>query len=64
MNNQFATQFLREDQDEVNKSIEDVLKQTGADEELVDMFMNAIRNGLLTPEKAIEIIRDTFKGDG
>ena len=62
MNNQFATQFLREDQDEVNKSIEDVLKQTGADEELVDMFMNAIRNGLLTPEKAIEIIRDTFKG--
>jgi len=61
MNNQFLTQFLREDQDEVDKSIESVLKQTGADEELVNMFMNAIRHGLLTPQKAIDIIRDTFK---
>jgi hypothetical protein len=61
MNNQFLTQFLREDQDEVNKSIENVLNQTGADDDLVAMFMNAIRQGLLTPEKALEIIRTGFK---
>jgi len=62
MNNQFATQFLLEDQDEVNASIENVISQTGADKDLVDFIMNAIRQGVLTPEKAIQIIRDTFKG--
>lgn len=63
MNNQFLTQFLREDQDEVNKSIENVLNQTGADNDLVDMFMNAIRQGLITPEKALEIIKTGFNKD-
>lgn len=62
MNNQFATQFLREEEDEVNASIKSVLTQTGADKDLVDFIMNAIRQGALTPEKAIQIIRDTFKG--
>lgn len=62
MNNQFATQFLREDQEEINKSIESVLAQTGADEQLVAAFMNAIRQGAITPEKAIQIIQDTFRG--
>ena len=62
MNNQFATQFLREDQDEVNASIKNVLSQTGADKDLVDFIMNAIRQGALTPEKAIQIIQDTFRG--
>ena len=62
MNNQFATQFLLEDQDEINASIEDVISQTGVDKDLVDFIMNAIRQGVLTPEKAIQIIRDTFKG--
>lgn len=61
MNNQFLTQFLREDQEEVNKSIENVLKQTGADEDLIAMFMNAIRQGLITPGKALEIIKTGFK---
>jgi hypothetical protein len=62
MNNQFATQFLLEDQDEINASIENVISQTGVDKDLVDFIMNAIRQGVLTPEKAIQIIRDTFKG--
>jgi len=62
MNNQFATQFLLEDQDEVNASIKNVLTQTGADKDLVDFIMNAIRQGVMTPEKAIQIIQDTFRG--
>lgn len=62
MNNQFATQFLREDEEEVNKSIENVIAQTGADKDLVAFIMNAIRQGVLTPEKAIQIIQDTFRG--
>ena len=62
MNNQFATQFLLEDQDEINASIENVISQTGVDKDLVDFIMNAIQQGILTPEKAIQIIRDTFKG--
>jgi hypothetical protein len=62
MNNQFATQFLLEDQDEINASIEDVISQTGVDKDLVDFIMNAIRQGIMTPEKAIQIIQDTFKG--
>lgn len=61
MNNQFATQFLRENQDQVNTSIKSVLTQTGADKDLVDFIMNAINQGALTPERAIQIIRDTFK---
>jgi hypothetical protein len=61
MNNQFATQFLLEDQDEIDASIKDVLTQTGADKDLVGFIMNAIRQGAMTPEKAIQIIRDTFK---
>lgn len=63
MNNQFLTQFLREDQDEVNKSIENLISQTGADKDIVDMLMNAIRQGILTPERAIDLIRDTFKNN-
>jgi hypothetical protein len=62
MNNQFATQFLLEDQDEIDASIKDVLTQTGADRDLVEFIMNAIQQGAMTPEKAIQIIRDTFKG--
>jgi hypothetical protein len=62
MNNQFATQFLLEDQDEINASIESIISQTGVDRDLVDFIMNAIRQGAMTPEKAIQIIRDTFKG--
>ena len=62
MNNQFATQFLLEDQDEVNASIENVITQTGADKDLVEFIMSAIRQGAITPEKAIQIIQDTFRG--
>ena len=62
MNNQFATQFLLEDQDEINASIKDVISQTGVDRDLVDFIMSAIQQGAMTPEKAIQIIRDTFKG--
>ena len=62
MNNQFATQFLLEDQDEINASIKNVISQTGVDKDLVDFIMNAIQQGAMSPEKAIQIIRDTFKG--
>ena len=46
MNNQFATQFLLEDQDKINASIENVISQTGVDKDLVDFIMNAIRQGI------------------
>jgi hypothetical protein len=62
MNNQFATQFLLEDQDEINASMKDVISQTGVDKDLVDFIMSAIQQGAMTPEKAIQIIRDTFRG--
>lgn len=64
MNNQFATQFLLQE-DEFN-SLEDVLFDLNADEDLVKAFMKAIRLGLLTPSQAIDIVKSTLglKEDG
>jgi len=64
MNNQFATQFLLQE-DEFN-SFEDALFDLGADEDLVRAFMKAIRLGLLKPSQAIDIVKSTLglKEDG
>lgn len=58
MNNQFATQFLRE---EVNPNwFEDLMKEYGADETLIAYTMTLIEKGLMTPERALEIFKDTL----
>ena len=64
MNNQFATQFLL--QEDEFSSFEDVLFDLGADEDLVRAFMKAIRLGLLKPSQAIDIVKSTLglKEDG
>jgi hypothetical protein len=58
MNNQFATQFLLQE-DEFD-SFEDHLFDLGADEDLVRAFMKAIRLGLLKPSQAIDIVKSTL----
>lgn len=64
MNNQFATQFLL--QEDEFSSFEDALFDLGADEDLVRAFMKAIRLGLLKPSQAINIVKSTLglKEDG
>ena len=64
MNNQFATQFLL--QEDEFSSFEDHLFDLGADEDLVRAFMKAIRLGLLKPSEAINIVKSTLglKEDG
>ena len=64
MNNQFATQFLL--QEDEFSSFEDHLFDLGADEDLVRAFMKAIRLGLLKPSQAIDIVKSTLglKEDG
>ena len=58
MNNQFATQFLREevDQDWLKKS----MTSLGADEELIQFTLALIEKGLIQPERAIEIMKQTL----
>jgi len=58
MNNQFATQFLL--QEDEFSSLEDHLFDLGADEDLIRKFMKAIRLGILSPEQAINIIKSTL----
>lgn len=58
MNNQFATQFLL--QEDQFSSLEDHLFDLGADEDLIRKFMKAIRLGILSPEQAINIIKSTL----
>lgn len=58
MNNQFATQFLREEVD--TDWIENFMKEQGADEFLISYTMALIKKGLITPERAIEIFKDTL----
>lgn len=64
MNNQFATQFLL--QEDEFSSFENALFDLGADEDLVRAFMKAIRLGLLKPSQAIDIVKSTLglKEDG
>ena len=64
MNNQFATQFLREEVD--HNWLENFMKEHGADETLITYTMALINQGLIKPERAIEIFKDTLglKEDG
>ena len=58
MNNQFATQFLRE---EVDKDwIENYMKEMGGDEYLIQYTLALIERGLITPERAIEVFKQTM----
>lgn len=60
MNNQFATQFLLEDRSELDDKVSDTFQELGiTDEHLIKMFTNAVLNGHITLEKAIEIIHNT-----
>ena len=64
MNNQFATQFLREEMDEFD-SLRSMLSQLGASEETVELLVNAVAKGHLEPSKAVEIIKSTvMREDG
>jgi hypothetical protein len=58
MNNQFATQFLREevDQDWLRNS----MTSLGADEDLIQFTLALIEKGLIKPERAIEIMKQTL----
>ena len=58
MNNQFATQFLREEVDP--NWLENYMKKLGADEELVQFTLALIEKGLIKPERAIEIMKQTL----
>ena len=58
MNNQFATQFLREEVDEFD-SLRSMLSQLGASEDSVELLVNAVAKGHLQPSKAVEIVKST-----
>jgi hypothetical protein len=58
MNNQFATQFLREEVDP--NWLENYMKKLGADEELVQFTLALIEKNLIKPERAIEIMKQTL----
>ena len=58
MNNQFATQFLREEVDP--NWLENYMKKLGADEELVQFTLALIEKGLIKQERAIEIMKQTL----
>lgn len=58
MNNQFATQYLRETVDP--DWLQNYMQSLGADEELVQFTLTLIEKGLITPERAIEIMKETL----
>ena len=58
MNNQFATQYLREEVDP--HWLENFMKEKGADDLLINYTMSLIQQGLISPERAIEIFKDTL----
>jgi len=58
MNNQFATQFLREEVDP--GWLENYMEKLGADEELIKFTITLIEKGLIKPERAIEIMKQTL----
>jgi hypothetical protein len=58
MNNQFATQFLREEVDP--NWLENHMKKLGADEELIQFTLTLIEKGLIKPERALEIMKQTL----
>lgn len=59
MNNQFATQFLREELGAYN-SLKDALYDLGANPQAVALLIAVIEAGYLTPEKALEITQQTI----
>lgn len=57
MNNQFATQFLLEDREELKSTVSSALQSAGAsDDYLVKILTDAVMNGILTLQKALEIV--------
>ena len=59
MNNQFATQFLREDNSELESRVSGTLQDAGVtDEHLLKIFTDAVINGIISLEKAIQIIQN------
>ena len=62
MNNQFATQFLREEMDAYD-SLRSTLSQLGASNDAIEMLVNGIKAGLLTRSKAIELTKKTVGVD-
>lgn len=58
MNNQFATQFLREEVD--SDWLKNYMAELGADEELVKFTLSLIEKGLIKPERALEIMKQTL----
>ena len=58
MNNQFATQFLRETVDP--DWLKNYMVDLGADQELIEYTLILIEKGLIQPERAIEIMKQTL----
>jgi len=58
MNNQFATQYLREEVDP--NWLENYMKKLGADEELIKYTLVLIEKGLIKPDRALEIMKQTL----
>ncbi len=58
MNNQFATQFLRETVDP--DWLKNYMTDLGADQELIEYTLILIEKGLIQPERAIEIMKQTL----
>ena len=57
MNNQFATQHLLQENEEID--IVAVLQQAGASEEAAKMLATGVRKGLIQLSRAIEIVKQT-----
>lgn len=59
MNNQFATQFLLEDTSELKNIVQSALQDAGAtDVDLIRIMTNAVIEGIITLETAIQIIEN------
>ena len=58
MNNQFATQFLREEMDAYD-SLRSALRELGASDDAIEILVNGVKVGLITPAKAIELTKQT-----
>ena len=58
MTNQFATQYLREEVDP--NWLENYMKKLGADEELIKYTLVLIEKGLIKPDRALEIMKQTL----
>lgn len=61
MNNQFATQFLLQELDEYD-SLRNILQDLGAAEDSIELLIDGVKHGLITPEKAIKITKLSIHG--